>query len=229
MKESELRQVQELLGCEFSNHEILKEALTHSSQADHRLASNERLEFFGDAILSLVICQRLFDKFPKYLEGDLTKIKSALVSRKTCSLVCGKLGLTDFLKVGRGMSSSKALAGSLAAGMLEALIAAIYLDGGFEKAKDFILNNFGELIDQADAEQHQENFKSLLQQYSQQHLDVTPAYELLDEKGPDHNKCFEVGVVIGGRRFKSAWGTNKKEAEQNAAYNALIEMKVIDS
>jgi ribonuclease-3 len=221
-------QVEQLIGYQFKNRAILIEALTHSSQADNRLMSNERLEFLGDAVLGLIICQALFERFPAYLEGDLTKIKSMMVSRRTCSRLAGKIGLETYLKIGKGMMKSNSLTGSLAAGALESIIAAVYIDGGFAAAKEFILKLFGPMIDQADADQHQENFKSLLQQYAQQQLNVTPIYELLDEKGPDHNKCFESAVIMGERRFSSAWGTNKKQAEQKAAYTALVELGVLE-
>lgn len=228
MDEQTLQQIEQTIGYEFSNRKLLIKAFTHSSAAENRLLSNERLEFLGDAILAIVICETLFERFPSYLEGDLTKIKSMLVSRRTCARVCGKLALQKLLKVGKGMASSRALASSLAAGLLEAVIAAIYIDGGFASARDFILEHFGPFIDETDAEQSQGNFKSLLQQWAQQQLDATPVYELLDEKGPDHDKCFESVVVIGERHFPSAWGTNKKEAEQKAAYNALVELGVIE-
>ncbi len=228
MEKKDLQQLEQLLGYQFSNKALLVEAFTHSSQTGNRLLSNERLEFLGDSILGLIICQSLFERFPEYLEGDLTKIKSMLVSRRTCAKLGRKLGLVEFLNVGKGMSGSRALTGSLAAGTMEAVIAAIYLDGGFEAAQDFISNVFGDLIAKADAKQHQENFKSLLQHHAQQHLNTTPLYELIDEKGPDHNKCFESEVVIGTRHFKSAWGINKKDAEQKAAYNALVELKVLE-
>jgi ribonuclease-3 len=189
---------------------------------------NERLEFLGDSILAIVICQKLFERFPDYLEGNLTKIKSMLVSRQTCARIARQLNLHKFLKVGKGMGTSRALSGSLAAGVFEAIIAAIYLDGGFEAAQKFILRCFGELIAQADAEHSQGNFKSMLQQYAQQQFNSVPAYSLLDEKGPDHDKCFESAVTIEGRSFSSAWGTTKKEAEQKAALNALVELGVIE-
>ena len=228
MDEQTLQQIEQTIGYKFSNRKLLIKAFTHSSAAENRLLSNERLEFLGDTILAIVICETLFERFPSYLEGDLTKIKSMLVSRRTCARVCGKLALQKLLKVGKGMSSSRALASSLAAGLLEAVIAAIYIDDGFASARDFILKHFGPFIDEADAEQSQGNFKSLLQQWAQQQLDATPVYELLDEKGPDHDKCFESAVVIAERHFPSAWGTNKKEAEQKAAYNALVELGVIE-
>jgi ribonuclease-3 len=227
MDEETLQQLEQAIGYEFTDKNLLTKAATHSSAVDNRLESNERLEFLGDAILAVVICQTLFERFPDYLEGDLTKIKSRLVSRDTCAKISRQLGLHKLLKVGKGMISSKALSGSLAAGVLETIIAAIYIDGGFDVARDFILRVFRSLLEEADAEQVHGNFKSLLQQYSQEQFNATPVYPLLDEKGPDHNKCFELEAVIADRHFPSAWGTNKKEAEQKAAYNALVELGVL--
>jgi len=228
MDEDTLRQIEQIIGYEFSDKNLLVKAFTHSSAVDNRLLSNERLEFFGDSVLAVVICQALFDNFTDYLEGDLTKIKSKLVSRETCAQISGRLGLQKFLKVGKGMVSNRALSGSLAAGVLETIIAAIHIDGGFEAARDFVLRIYGPLIEQSDAEHSQGNFKSLLQQYSQEQYTATPSYILLDEKGPDHNKCFELEVTISDRHFPSAWGSNKKEAEQKAAYNALVELGVLE-
>ncbi|MGD8500438.1 MAG: ribonuclease III [Phycisphaerales bacterium] len=227
MDKKALRQIQQITGYKFSDTSLLDKAFAHSSAVDDRLLSNERLEFLGDAVLAVVICQALFERFSGYLEGDLTKIKSKLVSRETCAQISGELGLPKFLKVGKGMVSNRALSGSLAAGVLETTIAAIYIDGGFDAARDFILRVFGTLIDRADAEEVQGNFKSLLQQYAQEQFSATPSYVLLDEKGPDHNKCFELEVVVTDRHFPSAWGTNKKEAEQKAAFNALVELGVL--
>ncbi len=228
MDEDILRQVEQIIDYEFSDKNLLVKALTHSSAVDDRLMSNERLEFLGDSVLAVVVCQALFDNFTNYLEGDLTKIKSKLVSRETCAQISRRLGLQKYLKVGKGMVSNRALSGSLAAGVLETVIAAIHIDGGFEAARDFILRIYGSLIEQADAEHDHGNFKSLLQQYSQEQFNATPSYLLLDEKGPDHNKCFELEVVIEDRHFPSAWGTNKKEAEQKAAFNALVELGILE-
>ncbi len=228
MDENTLSQIEQVLDYEFCNPELLELSLTHSSYAENRIKSNERLEFLGDSVLAIVICQRLFAEFPDYLEGDLTKIKSMLVSRKTCSKIANQLGIVPFIKAGKGMDKTRAMTGSIAAGVLEAIIAAIYLDGGFEAAGQFILKFFGGMIEKADAQQHQNNFKSMLQQYVQREFNTTPHYELLDEKGPDHNKCFESSVVINDKRFKSAWGVTKKEAEQKAACNALEELGLIE-
>lgn len=222
-----LHQIEQILEHEFSNGALLTKAFTHSSAVDSRLDSNERLEFLGDAVLSTVICETLFETFRDYTEGELTKMKSMLVSRGTCARIARQMGLPKFLIVGKGMISNKALPASLAAGLLEAIIAAVYIDSGFDAARDFIVRIFSGLIEQVDSEEAQGNYKSLLQQYAQEHFSVAPLYVLLDEKGPDHNKCFEAEVVIDQRHFPSAWGPNKKEAEQKAAYNALVEMGVL--
>ena len=228
MKKKDIEQIEEVIGYEFSDHKILKKAFVHSSAVENRKLSNERLEFLGDAILGMVVCEDLFNRFQNYLEGDLTKIKSMIVSRRTCAKVLRNLELLEYLKLGKGMSDSRALTGSLSAGLFEAIIGAIYIDGGLEPAKAFILNAFDEILSQADSKQVHGNFKSVLQQYAQQKLNTTPTYELLDEKGPDHNKCFEVEVVISGERFPSAWGTNKKQAEQEASHNALVKLGVME-
>ena len=228
MDDQTLAQVEQITGYQFSDRSLLVKAFTHSSGVDNRLLSNERLEFLGDSVLAIVVCQTLFERFPSYLEGDLTKVKSMLVSRRTCARMAKELGLQKLLKVGKGMTSSRALSGSLAAGLFEAIVAVIYIDGGFEAARDFVLRTFGPLIEEADAKHVQGNFKSLLQQYVQQRYNTTPVYVLLDEKGPDHDKCFESEVVIAKRHFPSAWGTNKKEAEQKAAFNALVELGVLE-
>ncbi len=227
MDNDTLHEIEQILGRTFTDHAVLSKAFTHSSAVDSRLESNERLEFLGDAILSVVICQRLFEKFRDYPEGELTKMKSMLVSRGTCARVARHLGLPTFLVVGKGMVSHKAFPISLAAGLLEAVIAAICVDSGFEAAREFILQNFEPLVEQVDAEDAHGNYKSLLQQHAQEQFGLAPLYVLLDEKGPDHNKCFESEVVIDQRHFPSAWGPNKKEAEQKAAYNALVELGVV--
>jgi ribonuclease-3 len=224
-----LQRIEQAIGYTFHNKAILMEAFTHSSACDDPIQSNERQEFLGDAVLGVVICQSLFNRFPCSQEGDLTKIKSDLVSRRTCARVTHRLGLQEYLRVGKGMASTRALPKSLEAGLLEAVIGAIYLDGGIDAAQCFILATLGPLIDKAQVDGPHDNYKSLLQQYAQEHFGATPAYVLLDEKGPDHNKCFESEVVLDHRHFASAWGVTKKEAEQKAAYNALVEMEVLAS
>ncbi len=217
-----------ILGYQFKNPNLLKESLTHASIADHRLNSNERMEFLGDAVLDLIICEALYLKFPNLLEGDLTKIKSAVVSRRTCAEVAKETGLADLLIIGKGISSRELMPSSLSAAVYESIVAAIYLDGGFDVVKQYVLRTMSPKIESISINIHQQNYKAVLQQHAQRLHGATPQYELLDEKGPDHSKCFEVCVAIDGRRFTSAWGPNKKMAEQKAALLALEEMGVME-
>ena len=223
------QRAEKLLQHTFQNPDLLKEALTHASVADTRLNSNERMEFLGDAILDLIICEALYKKFPEYLEGDLTKIKSAVVSRRTCAEVSNETGLIDLLIIGKGISNREAMPSSLAAAVYESIVAAIYLDSGFEAVKAYVLRTMTPKIESIASNTHQQNYKAVLQQHAQKAMGATPVYELLDEKGPDHSKCFEVCVSVDGRRFSSAWGPNKKMAEQKAALLALEEMGVFDA
>ena len=227
---AELRErAEQILGHRFNNPDLLKESLTHSSVADNRLNSNERMEFLGDAVLDLIICEALYKRFPEYLEGELTKVKSAVVSRRTCAEVSVETGLIDLLILGKGIGNRETLPSSLAAAVYESIVAAIYLDGGFEVVKQYVLRTMTPKIDAIASNSHLHNYKAVLQQHAQKILGATPMYELLDEKGPDHSKCFEVCVSVDGRRFTSAWGPNKKMAEQKAALLALEELGVLDA
>ncbi|MBC8876105.1 MAG: ribonuclease III [Planctomycetes bacterium] len=212
------------IGYAFRDKSLLLEALTHASGADHRLASNERLEFLGDAILGAVVCELLFQQYPDYQEGDLTKIKSVVVSRQTCAKISEAIGLQEFLIVGKGMAAGQSIPPSLLADVFESLVAAIYLDGGNEASQRFIEEYIGPEIELAAAGELGGNYKSLLQQFAQREFSRTPTYELLDEKGPDHRKCFKIAAQVGRTQYQPAWGRNKKEAEQRAACNALAEI-----
>ena len=228
--DSELRErAEQVLNYPFKNPDLLKEALTHASIADNRLNSNERMEFLGDAVLDLIVCEALYQKFPQYQEGELTKIKSAVVSRRTCAEVSNETGLTDLLIIGKGISSRNQMPSSLAAAVYESIVAAVYLDGGFDVVKEYVLRTMTPKLEAIAADAHQQNYKAVLQQHAQKVIGSTPLYELLDEKGPDHSKCFEVCVCIEGRRFTSAWGPNKKMAEQKAALLALEDLGVLDA
>jgi ribonuclease-3 len=220
-----LRACEERIGYQFRDRAQLRAALTHASGAQHRLASNERLEFLGDAILGAVICEILYHRFPEYLEGELTKIKSVVVSRQTCAKVSEALGMDQFLLLGKGMSLASGLPPSLLADVFESLVAAIYLDGGHDAARAFLDAHIVPEIDVAVGGENTGNFKSLLQHFAQREFGTTPNYQLLDEKGPDHSKCFQMSAVIGRKRYSAAWGRNKKEAEQRAAHNALCEIR----
>jgi len=216
---------QQQIGYRFKNKDLLVAALTHASGAEHRLTSNERLEFLGDAILGAVVCELLYHRYPEYLEGDLTKLKSIVVSRQTCAKVSDALGMEKFLILGKGMTTHPSVPPSLLADVIEALIAAIYLDGGDAPARRFIEKFIGPEVALAAEGELGSNYKSLLQQLAQREYGTTPSYQLLDEKGPDHSKCFKIAAQIGNSRYQPAWGRNKKEAEQRAARNALSELE----
>jgi ribonuclease-3 len=222
--ETLLHRCEERIGYVFKDIELLRSALTHASGALHRLASNERLEFLGDAILGLVVCEILFRQYPEYLEGDLTKIKSVVVSRQTCAKISRILGLEEFLILGKGMTTHPHIPRSLLSDVFESLVAAIYLDGGEAPAREFIHRYVAPEIELVAGGEHGGNYKSLLQQLAQREYGTTPTYQLLDEKGPDHSKCFKISAQIGQNRYPPAWGRNKKEAEQRAARNALSDL-----
>lgn len=228
LTEENYRKAVQALGYEFHNPQLLAEALTHASVAEHRLVSNERMEFLGDAVLAMAVCEHLYHQFPEEMEGELTKVKSAVVSRRVCAEVSQRMGLIELMNLGKGMNDRSALPQSLSAAVFEAVIAAIYLDGGMEPARQFILRHFREVIEQTAATTHQHNYKSVLQQHVQQRMGLLPSYRLLGQTGPDHAKLFQVAVEINGKAYPAACGPNKKQAEQMAALEALRELKILD-
>ena len=225
--DTRLSKCQEIIGYQFRDRGLLKQALTHASAASTRTASNERLEFLGDAILAMVICQQIYTSAPELSEGEMTKIKSAVVSRSCCAKVADRLGLTGLLILGKGVTSASRLPSSLAAAVFEAIIGALYFDAGLAQTQEFILREMAEPLAGAMASPHHRNYKSVLQQYAQRRWNTTPQYELLDEKGPEHAKCFELAARIGSRQYPSAWGRFKKQAEQKAALAALKKLGVL--
>ncbi|MCX7702392.1 MAG: ribonuclease III [Gemmataceae bacterium] len=219
-----LEDCQRAINYRFRQPELLRAALTHTSGANTRAASNERLEFLGDAVLGLICCEQLYHRYPNYHEGDMTKIKSLVVSRRICALISQQLGLDKYLFLGKGMGQSKELPANVLADVFESLVAAIYLDGGLDAARRFLMRWLIPIIERVSGEAHAGNYKSQLQQVAQREFGETPRYLVLDEQGPDHNKCFKVAAHINQRRFVAAWGRNKKEAEMKAAMNALAQI-----
>lgn len=222
--EEKIEKCQSIIGYRFHDRSILLSALTHSSVATTRTQSNERMEFLGDSILGMVVCVSLFRSYPDYLEGELTKIKSVVVSRRVCAKISRQLRLDECLIVGRGMLKT-VMPRSLLSDVFEAIVAAIYLDGGIDVATQFIMQHLEPEMRMAADGHHGGNFKSSLQQLAQKDLKGTPIYRLVDESGPDHSKQFQVAAEIVGKRFAPAWGRNKKEAEQRAAGNALAQLR----
>ncbi|MFM7059022.1 MAG: ribonuclease III [Planctomycetota bacterium] len=201
----------------FRDRQLLRRCLTHSSSAETRLDSNERLEFLGDAVLGLVICEYLFQLFPDQREGQLTQMKSWLVSRQTCARVAKTLELEPLILVGRGLQQ---IPESILSACVESLTAGVYFDGGIDAARQFILRAFAEEL-QSCRPLDVENFKSQLQEYTQRELSCTPEYTVVEETGPDHAREFLIAARVGSQLFPAGRGRSKKEAEQQAAKHAL--------
>jgi len=225
VSEEILRECQEALGYRFIKPELLGRALTHASRKTEDLPSNERLEFLGDAVLGMVISEYLFDTHPDLTEGEMTQIKSVVVSRPALAVESERLGLWRFLSVGKGMASLEELPASLLANVFEAVTGAIYLDAGLGAAREFILRNLSSQIELVENDRHHKNYKSILQELSQREFNELPVYHVLKEEGPDHMKSFLVATVIGNKNYESAWGRSKKEAEQNSAMATLRRLK----
>ncbi len=216
-----LHACEKALQYQFQEISHLKLSLTHASIANTRLDSYERLEFFGDSILGMIVCEMLYHRFPESTEGELTRLKSILVSRNTCALICEEQQLNPFILLGKGLLHNNNIPVSIQGGVIEAIVAAVYFDGGLEPTREMVERWMVSQLDAIIDDNHGENYKSLLQQHAQKQTGETPHYQLLDEKGPDHDKTFHISAVIGTRVFPPAWGSSKKEAEQAAAKIAM--------
>ena len=220
---SDLKKFQELIGYAFKNEQLLKQALTHSSYANEKhlkkLSDNERLEFLGDAVLEVVSSEFLYQNYPNLTEGQLTKLRASIVCEPTLATCTESIHLGDYLFLGKGEDRTGGRTRkSVLSDAMEAVIGAIYLDGGFASAKEFVLKFIMTDIE------HKHLFydsKTILQEVVQgEHEQLT--YVLLGETGPDHDKTFEVGVLIGKKEISTGKGHTKKAAEQEAAYQALL-------
>lgn len=215
-----LKKCQEVIGYEFKNISLLQRALTHASIQSENGVSNERLEFLGDAVLGMVICDFLYVTFRDFNEGDLTLIKSEVVSRNTLARIGKKIELQNFFAFNGAQFRWEEIPDSVMANVFEAIIGAIYLDRGMDPSKKFILENLSDEIESVIKDPYQKNYKSLLQFLVQRHIGATPNYQMLktQESNPS---TFTSSVSIGNRKFLAATGKNKKESEQLAARVAL--------
>ena len=220
MERDRRREIERRLGYRFLDALLLEDALTHSSAKTDKRTCNERLEFLGDAILGLVISEFLYTAFPDRDEGELTRIKSVVVSAPALSHEAKRLGLEQVVDVGRGVQKD-GIPSSILANVFEAVTGAIYLDGGLEPARRFILNNLADPIEGVVRARHSLNWKSLLQQLTQRLWAETPTYEVARELGPEHGKEFEVVALVKGEVKGAGRGRSKKLAEQSAARAAL--------
>jgi len=218
--DSGARPLDELLGRTFSDPALLRQALTHASSTAEAGTDNERLEFLGDAVLGLVICEHLYRSAPEADEGELTEVKSAVVSRAALAREARRLGLQEHLILGGGIGR-KALPASVLANAIEAIVGAIHLDGGLEAARRFVLDHLGNLVEACRARARAHNHKSELQEIAQKRYRSGPEYRLVESHGPEHAKRFIVAVAIAGTELGSGSGASKKEAEQEAARAAL--------
>lgn len=203
----------------FADAALLERALTHAST--HEPHDNERLEFLGDAALDLIVADELFAREPSLSEGAMTEIKAVVVSRPTLSRVARELGLDQRARVGPGLRS-RALPASVLANLFEALLGAVYVDGGIEAARRVALATLGAAIEQAASDYGSKNPKQRLQHLAQARWATLPHYELLESRGSAHAKAFRMQARIGEARFPSAWGRTRKEAERWAAFEALL-------
>src|SRR3989344_550333 len=214
------------IGYSFTNSALLEQAFTHRSYLNEnrasRLEHNERLEFLGDAVLELVVTEYLYAKYPEKPEGELTAVRAALVNTVSISDAASQLGMNDYMLLSRGEARDTGRArGIILANAFEALIAALYLDQGYEAAKQFIANQLFHKTDEVVEKRLCQDAKSKLQEIAQERLAVTPTYELMNQSGPDHDKTFVVAVYLGSSKTALGEGRSKQEAEQDAAQKAL--------
>lgn len=225
------REFEERVGYKFSNVRLLEQALTHSSYANERhmgkQADNERLEFLGDAVLEIVCSEFLFYKYPKYPEGELTRLRASIVCEPTLAFCTRELELGKYLLLGKGedMTGGRGRK-SILSDAMEAVIGAIYLDGGFASAKEFI-NRF--ILNDIEHKQLFFDSKTILQEVVQGRNEGELNYRLVSEEGPDHDKKFVIEAQIGQIPYGKGTGRTKKSAEQEAAYQTLLELRKQES
>ncbi len=226
-EQKEMEQLERTIGYTFHNKKLLKQALTHSSYANEKklgkLGCNERLEFLGDAVLELVSSDVLYARFPKIPEGELTKKRASLVCEPSLAYCARQFDLPKYLLLGRGedMTGGR-MRDSIVSDATEALLGAIYLDGGFEKARDFVLRF---ILNDIEHKQLFYDSKTILQEMVQEKSRQALEYVLTGESGPDHNKQFSVEARINGEVLGNGSGHTKKAAEQAAAYQAIRRLR----
>ena len=219
----ELEVLQKELGYEFKNIKLLKKALTHTSYAyENKVEINEKLEFLGDSILEFVSSEYLYENYTKLKEGEMTKVRATVVCEKSLYKVAKMHNFSDFLYLGKSekMSGGKTRPAILA-DSVEAIIAAMFLDGGLEPVKKFIIENLKDDIESATKHVGIKDYKTVLQEKLQEHGEVLIQYNIINEKGPDHDKSFDSEVKCNGKVLATGSGKSKKQAEMQAAKKAL--------
>lgn len=214
--------IKRILNYTFKNLTLLKEALCHSSAKKPGSSSNERLEFLGDSVLGIVISELLYKRFPHKEEGELTVIKSELVSGSVLTDLACEVKLEGRIEVGGGI---KKMPESILANSLEAVFGAIYLDGGLKPIRAIIRYLFERKINEVSSRTHEVNYKATLQHYAQRKLSLMPRYRVVKESGPAHHPIFEVIARLGKQGYGTGRGRTKKEAEQQAAQITLAQLR----
>ncbi len=222
-----LESLEKKTGYHFHDKNLLRHAMTHSSYINEKhlrkVDCNERLEFLGDAVLELVSSEYLFFGNPEMPEGQMTKQRASMVCEKALAFCARELELGEYLLLGKGEDATGGgKRESITSDAMEALIGAIYLDGGFANAKEFILKH---ILNDLEGKRLFYDSKTILQEIVQGKMEQTINYQLLKEEGPDHNKQFQVGVLIGDIQYGTGNGRTKKAAEQDAAYQAILKIK----
>ena len=221
-----IENLEKSIGYEFKNKNLLKNALTHTSYAyENNVQSNERLEYLGDSILEFISSKYLFENFQHLSEGEMTKVRAYAVCEESLYNIAVKHNFSDFLYLGKSEKMSHSIKKALVADSVEAVIAAIYLDGGLEPAEKFILENIISPIEYASKNIGMKDFKTVLQEELQKNGEVIIKYNLLKEEGPDHEKVFTVDVECDGKQLAIGTGKSKKKAEMEAAEKALKKLK----
>lgn len=219
-----LTELQQRIAHSFRQPELLERALTHKSYANENrvLSHNERLEFLGDAVLNLVVSEYLMKSCPDSTEGDLSRLRAAVVSESALAIVARAIGIGPYLLLGKGEEQTGGRnKDSLLADSLEALIASVYLDAGMQAAEMLILRSFGDMISKTCATGGILDYKTTLQELCQEKLKLLPEYRVISETGPDHLKQFTVEISVNREVYGRGVGKSKKEAEQKAAKEAL--------
>jgi ribonuclease III len=217
------------LGYKFKDIFLLVQAMTHKSYANERfpntpteIRDNERFEFLGDSVLSLVITDIIMEQFPNSQEGVLSRLRASVVNETRLAEIAQLLKLQDYILLGKGEEQTGGRnKNSILANTFEAIVCAIYQDGGLEEAFNFISKQFGEILNKAKKEDINQDFKTKLQEYMQKKHKKAPSYHLINEFGPDHDKTFQVEILFNKNRLGLGVGKSKKEAEQEAARRAL--------
>lgn len=222
----DLSNFENIIGYHFKNKELLTRAFTHSSFAnEHKkqeIKNNERLEFLGDSVLSLVISEYIFSSFPELPEGELTKLRATVVCETSLAKSAREMQVGSFIHLGKGEEMTGGRnRDSILSDAFEAILGAMYLDGGFEVARKHVLKYLENTLNEAKEGKIFNDYKTCLQELLQQHSYEKIEYSIIKEQGPDHNKEFFVQVMHGSKVLGTGWGRSKKEAEQHAAQNAL--------